>query len=270
MIVDSHCHASPVWFEPVESMLFQMERNGVAQAVLIQARGQHDNTYQQLCLKRFPGRFASVVAVDGTQPDVARVLESLVREGATGIRLRFAQSSPGPDKWALWRIAASLGLAASCVASSAQFASPEFAELVASLPAMPVVLEHLAGSAWPEDEEKTRSARMQAMELARFPNVYLKVPGVGELLERTTPLPREGEWPFEHPSPVPLFQEALRRFGPGRLMWGSDYPPAGGREGYANALRWARAEFRDLPEADQAAIFGGVARKVFRLPALNA
>ena len=134
MIVDSHCHASPVWFEPVESMLFQMERNGVAQAVLIQARGQHDNTYQQLCLKRFPGRFASVVAVDGTQPDVARVLESLVREGATGIRLRFAQSSPGPDKWALWRIAASLGLAASCVASSAQFASPEFAELVARSP----------------------------------------------------------------------------------------------------------------------------------------
>ncbi len=36
IIVDSHCHISPVWYEPVESLLFQMDRNDVAHAVLIQ------------------------------------------------------------------------------------------------------------------------------------------------------------------------------------------------------------------------------------------
>jgi L-fuconolactonase len=267
MMVDSHCHASPVWFEPVESILYQMEHNGISQAVIIQARGQCDNTYQQNCLRRFPGRFASVVAVDVRQPDVAKTLEALVKDGATGIRLRFAEASPGADKFALWRVAASLGIAASCVATSAQFASAEFEELAASLPQMPLVLEHLGGSAWPEDEEHSRAARMQLFEkLSRLPNVYLKIPGVGELLERRDPSAAEGEWLFEHAPPVTVFHEALRRFGASRLMWGSDYPPVGGREGYANALKWSRAQFQHLPKSDQDLIFGGVARQVFRLP----
>ena len=39
-IVDSHCHVSPVWYEPVESLLFHLDRNGVELAVLIQMNGQ--------------------------------------------------------------------------------------------------------------------------------------------------------------------------------------------------------------------------------------
>ncbi len=35
-VVDAHCHVSPVWYEPVETLLFQMERNGVDTAILIQ------------------------------------------------------------------------------------------------------------------------------------------------------------------------------------------------------------------------------------------
>jgi L-fuconolactonase len=27
-------------------------------------------------------------------------------------------------------------------------------------------------------------------------------------------------------------------FGPSRLMWGGDFPPVAGREGYRNALHW--------------------------------
>lgn len=268
MLVDSHVHASPVWFEPIETLLHQMERHGVAQAVLIQARGQTDNSYQQHCMERFPGRFASVIAVNPRDPDPGATLERWMRGGATGIRLRFAQHWPGPDKWALWRIAAALGLATSCVATSQQFASAEFADLVASLPDMPIVLEHMAGSARGDDDAETRAARLKAFELARFPNVYLKVPGMGELAERVTPLPREGEWQFADPWPSPLYGEALRLFGANRLMWGSDFPPVAGREGYANALRWARAHYRDLSAADQTAIFGGVARKVYKLPAI--
>ena len=64
-IVDSHCHVSRTWYEPVEVLLFQMERNGVDHAALIQMQGQFDNRYQQECVKRYPGKFASVVVVDG-------------------------------------------------------------------------------------------------------------------------------------------------------------------------------------------------------------
>lgn len=49
MTVDAHCHVSPCWYEPVESPLYQMERNGVAQAVLVRYMGQFDNEYQFEC-----------------------------------------------------------------------------------------------------------------------------------------------------------------------------------------------------------------------------
>ena len=42
MIIDTHVHASPHWYEPVESILDQMNRNDVDKTVLIQFRGQFD------------------------------------------------------------------------------------------------------------------------------------------------------------------------------------------------------------------------------------
>ncbi len=67
-IVDSHAHATPGWFEPVESLVHQKDRHGVERAVLVQFNGQTDNGYQRSAVRRFPGRFASVVMVDTADP----------------------------------------------------------------------------------------------------------------------------------------------------------------------------------------------------------
>ncbi len=77
VIVDSHCHVSRAWYEPVESLLSQMDRNGVEHAVLIQIQGQTDNSYQQECVRRYPGRFASVVLVDTEPPKASETLRRL-------------------------------------------------------------------------------------------------------------------------------------------------------------------------------------------------
>lgn len=265
MVVDSHCHASALWFEPVETLLHQMDRNGVAQAVLIQIRDELDNAYQQDCLRRFPGRFASVVSIDASRADAADTLKRLADDGATGVRLRIAEPSPGPDKWALWRLAAALGLGASCPGSSAAFASPEFAALVESLPNLPIAVEHMGAAAAPDADAAAAGLRRRVLDLARFPNVHLKLHGVGELSPRRRGLLSPAQSPFE-PATPPILREALQRFGAGRLMWGSDFPPVAGREGYANALNWPCAMFADLPRQDQDAIFGDNARRVFRLP----
>jgi hypothetical protein len=45
VVVDTHCHASPYWYEPVETLLDQMNRHGVAKATLIQIGGEYDNAY---------------------------------------------------------------------------------------------------------------------------------------------------------------------------------------------------------------------------------
>jgi L-fuconolactonase len=247
----------------VETLLDQMDRNGVAQAVLIQMLGQFHNAYQQECVHRYADRFASVVGIDATRHEACDELVELAARGASGVRLRPETRSPGDDPLAIWRIAEAEKLAVSCVGTSEQFSSREFFALVATFPELAVVLEHLGGSSRPDADENGAAMRRGVLELAEYPNVYLKIPGLGELVPRAATLPAEGA-PLD-PRPQAL-RSALERFGPERLMWGSDFPPVAAREGYGNALRWVRAAFADQPAEAQAAIFGGVARRVFNLP----
>ena len=70
-------------------------------------------------------------------------------------------------------------------------------------------------------------------DLARFPNAYVKIHGLGEFSQRAMP-PTE---PFPFVEPIaPLIEMAYEAFGASRMMWGSDYPPVSMREGYGNAL----------------------------------
>ena len=71
--------------------------------------------------------------------------------------------------------------------------------------------------------------------------------------------------PFAQPEP-PLLGRTLEAFGSERMMWGSDYPPVSGREGYGNALRLPMERLGALPavtETDLGRIFGGTALSVF-------
>ncbi len=54
-VIDTHCHASPYWFEPVEILLDEMERAGVDQAVLTQFFGVFDNSYLVEAVKAVSG-----------------------------------------------------------------------------------------------------------------------------------------------------------------------------------------------------------------------
>jgi L-fuconolactonase len=47
------------------------------------------------------------------------------------------------------------------------------------------------------------------------------------------------------------------------MMWGSDYPPVSGREGYGNALHLTMEQLATKGQADRDQIFGGTALKVF-------
>ena len=237
-----------------------MDRNGIDHAVLIQIQGQTDNSYQQECVRRHPGRFASVVLVDTDSPTAGEDLRRLAGEGASGVRLRATTHSPGEDPLAIWRTARSLGLAVSCAGTAFEYASEEFAGLVESLPGLPIVLEHLASTHFPDANDAERAARQKAFGLARFPNVYIKIHGLGEFCRRALPV-RE-PFPFEVPIPA-LIEQVYRSFGPARMMWGSDFPPVSGREGYHNALRFPLEQLASIPGEERELIFGGVALSVF-------
>lgn len=145
VIVDTHCHALPHWFEPVELLLQQMNANGVDKATLVQVRGQSDNRYIMECVRRFPGRFSAVVIVDTDAPDAPDTLARWVSEGAEGVRLGPTARSPGSDPLAIWRKAAELGVPVSCLGSSEGFTSPDFEQVRKECPDLPIIIEHLGG-----------------------------------------------------------------------------------------------------------------------------
>ena len=262
VVVDTHCHASPAWYEPVESLLHQMDRHSVAQAVLIQINGQADNSYQAECLHRFPGRFASVVIVDTARADASAVLARETEHGASGIRLRPTVRSTGDDPLAIWRSAERLGLVVSCHGTPAEFGSADFAQLVQALPGLSIVIEHLASLGRPAGEPYPADVVEPVLALARFPNLTIKVPGLGEFCRRAMPV--KEPFPFAEPIP-PLLEQVYAAFGPDRMMWGSDFPPVSGREGYANALRFPMEVLASKGDAAREQIFGATAQRVFRL-----
>lgn len=260
MVVDSHTHASSAWYEPVETLLYQMDRNDVDRAVLIQINGQTDNSYQVDCVRRYPDRLSSVVMVDPLHPDALDHLERLAGSGASGVRLPPGARSPGEDPLAIWRAAARLRLAVSCGGATAEFASDAFAELVQAVPDAAIVVEHLASVSRPDAGLSDAELRQRAFALARFPNVFIKVPGLGEFCRRAIPVAEP--FPFERPIP-PYLEQAYQQFGPGRMMWGSDFPPVASREGYARALRLPMDQLADKSQADRDLVFGAVALSVF-------
>lgn len=258
VIVDTHCHAGRNWFEPVELLMYQMNANDVDRAALIQHGGTYDNTYLFECARRFPGSFAVVVIVDTSQLDAPDTLERWAEEGAVGVRLAPTVRSPGADPLAIWRKAAELGLVVSSLGRVEGFASDDFSELVAELSNLPIIIEHLAGVG--QGIQPPYVAYEKALALASYPNTYIKVGGLGEISVRPPVLQPH----FQFDYTPPLIEMAYDAFGPRRMMWGSDYPPVSGREGYRNALRGVMEHPALKSDADREWVMGGTAMSLFR------
>lgn len=273
-IVDTHTHAGVNWFEPVEMLVHQMNLNGVEKAVLVQhgrpQTGGYDHTYLFECVQRFPSRFAMVVIVDVTKPDALETLEGYADQGAVGIRLNPNQRSPGEDPLSIWRAADDLGLVVSSMGSVEETSSDEFSSLVAEFPGLPIIIEHMAGggegAAFPANgpgPQPPYAAYQKALELARYPNTYMKLHGMGELTRRPDVLNARYGFDFYESLP-PLVEMARDAFGPRRLMWGSDYPPVSQREGYRNALLGVMDHPAFTTQEDREWVMGRTALSVFR------
>ena len=261
-IIDAHVHTALHIYEPIEIVLAQMEHNGVEKTVLIQSTTTTDNTYLIESLRRFPGRFAAVCRVDADSGHALHDLEEWAAEGCTGIRLRNFQRSPGSDPLAIWRRAEQLGLPVSVGGPADVFASEDFHRLVVAVPDLKIVLEHLAGMGEyalgdrRQRAEPPYSDYQQALKLSAYPNIYMKIHGMGEICPP----------PFPYPQIPPFVKMAYDVFGPQRMMWGSDFPPVSLREGYRNALRFTMEKMPFCSEADLEWIFGKTALSVFKFP----
>lgn len=258
-IYDTHVHCSPDWYEPIESLLYHMDKNDVSRALLVPFHGNYDSSYIFQCMKNHPDRVAVCIQVDREATDAADQIRRLRDAGAVGVRLLPDEPCPGDEPYALWHVANEVGLSVSCYANLSMCADPFFRQTVESLPDLKIVLEHFGGASRTRRYPQVQMDQLEGLlELAKYPNIYIKVPGFGELCARPDPFK------------VPPFTEApaytkkvYDAFGAKRMMWGSDFPLVPSREGYTNALKYPMNYTPYYTEEDKEWIFGKTALSVW-------
>ncbi|MHB1430651.1 MAG: amidohydrolase family protein [Streptosporangiaceae bacterium] len=229
---------------------------GVTATVVVQTVTEPGETAELLDLAAGGDLVAGVVGwVDLAAGDVADALAALRArpDGALlcGIRHPLLME-PDPD-W-LARPAIRHGLAALSAAGLCfdlvlpPGLLPAATAAARACPGLTFVLDHLGN---PAVGRPPVAAWLHALgEFAALPNTAAKLSGVlaaGQDQVR------------------PYYEAALAAFGPGRLMYGSDWPVCTLSAPYPDVLATARALTADLAVAERAAIFGGTARRIYVL-----
>jgi predicted TIM-barrel fold metal-dependent hydrolase len=94
---------------------------------------------------------------------------------------------------------------------------------------------------------------LDLLALASHPLVFVKMSGYYHFTDQSDPYC--DCWPF--------FQALFDRFGPERLIWGSDFPHVERTSGYARALELVRGGLPFLSGPDSDLILGGNAARLY-------
>ena len=263
-VIDTHCHASPWWLEPVETVLFQMDRNGVDKTVLVQVRGDFDNAYLLECARAHPGSFSVMGVVDTTQPDAADALTRWHDAGVGSVRLAMPGRPADGDTTTVWRRAAELRMPVSTDSNALEVTADTAKRLIEELPALPIIVEHDGFLRLPEADRE--QGFRELLKLARYPNVYMKVHGFGGVLPKPTP-PRDP--PFDLADVPDHIDRAIDAFGASRLMLATGFPLSSSREGYANIVRLVSEYLGRWSAGEREAVLGGTAASLFNFGPVN-
>jgi len=278
MRVDAHHHfwdparASYPWLTPELAAINRafgpddlaplLAAAGIERTVVVQARGSLDETQELLGLAARSPFVAGVVGwVDLTDPAAGDVLASL-RDGAGGSRLvgvRHQVHDELDSEWLLrpdvrrgLQAVATAGLAFDLLIRTREL--PAAIEIARALPELRFVIDHLAKPPIREGVLEPWATLIQ--RFAPLENAACKVSG----------LVTEADWEtWTVDDLAPFVRQAVDVFGPGRLMFGSDWPVCLLAAPYPRVVEAARALTSALSDSEQESVFGGVAARVYRL-----
>ena len=277
MIVDAHHHVwdpgtrAHTWLDSLPGLRRRFSAadfaqvaadHGVTASVLVQVLASAAETEEFLALAATPGVIAGVIGwADLTAPGVADEISRLrqLPGGGSLVGLRhLVQDEPDPgwldrrDVRRGIRAAGHAGLAYDLLVRPAQL--PAALRVASDSADVRFVLDHGAKPDIASGQLEPWSSLVA--DLARRPNVTCKLSG----------LVTEAGSGWTVPRIVPYAARLLECFGPGRLMFGSDWPVCTLAASYGEVLALAREALGDqLSPAELDAVFAGNAITTYGL-----
>ncbi len=268
MIVDSHSHAWENWpYEPpvpdpksrgtVEQLLFEMDTNGVAQAVLVSANIEHNpknNAYVAAQVRRYPERLHQFADVDSawsttyhTPGAAARLGDAAAAYPIKGFTHYLKAEDDGSwlcsdEGLRFFAVAAELKLIASLACHPHQQGA--LRRLADRYPNLPILVHHLGHPRVGFGEQLG-----EVLASAKHPNIYLKVSGFYYTMA-------DANWDFPYHATHEIVRPIYDRFGAERLCWGSDYPVVRQFMTYRQALEAFRTHCDFIPQDAHDLILG--------------
>jgi L-fuconolactonase len=243
-----------------EQMIEAMDQAGIAKSVVVQASSAYafDNSYVAAAVAAFPRRFTGVFSVDLLARDAVDTMRQWIAKGLTGLRLYTAGTSmPEQTTWftdektfSAWNFAGEMGIPV-CMQMRAK-GFPHLKPMLARFPKVRFVIDHLGRTEMADGPPYAAAAPL--FELARYPNVYLKV------THRNFEESRNGR-----STPEAFFGRLVKEFGADRIAWGSNFPAA--KQTLAELIALGRDSLAFLPQQDRDWIFEKTALKLY--PALR-
>jgi len=280
MIIDSHQHFWQLgrfeypWMSPELGVLYRdylpemlepiLKECGVAKTILVQASNSLSETDWLLNLAERHQFIAGVVGwVDLTDSGMAEDLEVFsANPKFKGVR-HLAESEPKEDWLAQPEVLSGLqalekhGVSYDLLVHTRHLKHVK--TVAEACPKLRLVVDHMAKPPIANGEVAELAKWAGALrEVAAYPNVSCKLSGLVTEATRTS-------WRTEDLRP--FVEQALEFFGPGRMMFGSDWPVCLVAASYAQVLEAFQSLLRELSDEERAMIFGGNATKFYQLQA---
>lgn len=244
-----------------DQMVAAMDQVGVAGAILVSPFSMYrfDASYALDVYRQHPTRFALVKPVDVSDPAVAEAIAAWrTTAGAVAIRIMLNRGLPeDPHDPGIKRVltaAAKYGLPVNLLASGRL---AQATAIAAANPDTQLVIDHI-GLQQPFEPPRPAEPWRDlpaVLELARHPNVAIKISGAGTLALADYPYP--DIW-------APL-EKIFSAFGLQRCLWGTDWTRAVGLLTYQQGVDPFRQTDR-LSGSDKAMLMGGALQRVYRWP----
>jgi len=270
VIIDAHTHVWPRWpYEPpvpddetrgsFDNLLFQLDAAGVDRALVVNARitrSEDNNEYGARAVREHPDRFFHIVDLDGRwgpdyhQPGAAARLRALVEQfRPTGVSHYLAQQNDGwllsPEGTAFFEVAAEHSLIVNFAAPPVWMA--DLRAVARAFPTVSLLVNHLAVvGLHPSGVDEALELVLDRQDL---PNLLVKVSGYYYGAEKP--------WDYPYADRLEIVRAFYDTWGPGRMIWASDWPSVLPNMSYRQSLEVLRehAEFISATELDL--ILGG-------------